>query len=741
MPIVNEFIDGLLPGNYALTKSMELTKKQSSGTLWYTKKFLVLYYYVFLSNDIMTNEYIDKVINSFDLYIESLNDEVRKAAHDFFYPQDSVFNFKSDCFRSFSSFSAYTDFDTKAEMNEHYQNAKKLYFALLMSSGGQTGIKKKLKEACQDVGFVYSKLNINKILLEAVIEVCVEQANQSHKITDNSIKYIISQNAIDEICRMSELQNLTKADVSTIINASTTNGYKYHSIENDMVAFIRNERQILYYYGYFHSKTAGATDFEFSSLTPVGELALDANFYEFLAIWEHQKIKMISQPATADINNIPSTATHCDSFAVSYRPYTDILGHINRNGTLLLSDYKYIVSRKTHNISEEDWVNAEEEILSNRDRIKNTIEAFGRRGDIADEDGRKELLKYTLGTRSDLSFDHMSNPLGVIEVDKGRWKTNNAEKLSFIYAQYSKAESYKILKYKDLFEHCEEDLKRRYISERRGVSAQIDSRIKIDWDLYNIRVDKFILLTVIETIAGVINGINSFNGNARVISEQLLPAINQRFSNLLRKIGLKTGASIKSEVQSVMYALINDDYRRFSSEQYSTEIQVIARYREESTEDLRKRIINISSKAATAITEGRTRNTNLISLLKSYYMSRFLENDLLKCECCGEETFITNAGEPYVEFHHLIPFNIAEGPDHYLNLFALCPNCHRKIHFLSVNDKQAEYENISNNNYLHISLVERLRMLKDEMVLRSYHLEYLLTENAITQAEYNVIAA
>lgn len=93
MPIVDKFIDGLLPGNYALTKSMELTKIKSSGTLWYTKKFLVLYYYVFLSNDIMTNEYIDKVINSFDLYIESLEEKVRQDAHDFFYPQDSAFNF------------------------------------------------------------------------------------------------------------------------------------------------------------------------------------------------------------------------------------------------------------------------------------------------------------------------------------------------------------------------------------------------------------------------------------------------------------------------------------------------------------------------------------------------------------------------------------------------------------------------------------------------------------------------
>lgn len=35
------FYSSVLPGNYALTKSMELTRETTSGTLWYTKKFLV----------------------------------------------------------------------------------------------------------------------------------------------------------------------------------------------------------------------------------------------------------------------------------------------------------------------------------------------------------------------------------------------------------------------------------------------------------------------------------------------------------------------------------------------------------------------------------------------------------------------------------------------------------------------------------------------------------------------------
>lgn len=81
-----DFKKSLLPGNYALTKSMEITKVKSSGTLWYTKKFIVLYYYVFLSNELMTREYIGKVNESFRNYIDGLDDAVKADAERFFIP-------------------------------------------------------------------------------------------------------------------------------------------------------------------------------------------------------------------------------------------------------------------------------------------------------------------------------------------------------------------------------------------------------------------------------------------------------------------------------------------------------------------------------------------------------------------------------------------------------------------------------------------------------------------------------
>jgi 5-methylcytosine-specific restriction protein A len=50
------------------------------------------------------------------------------------------------------------------------------------------------------------------------------------------------------------------------------------------------------------------------------------------------------------------------------------------------------------------------------------------------------------------------------------------------------------------------------------------------------------------------------------------------------------------------------------------------------------------------------------------------------CELCGEPGFVTAAGSIYLETYHVIPLSL-EGPDHDLNVVALCPNDHRRAHF------------------------------------------------------------
>lgn len=51
------------------------------------------------------------------------------------------------------------------------------------------------------------------------------------------------------------------------------------------------------------------------------------------------------------------------------------------------------------------------------------------------------------------------------------------------------------------------------------------------------------------------------------------------------------------------------------------------------------------------------------------------------CENCGESApFYLNDGSPYLEVHHVVPLSLA-GADTINNCVALCPNCHRALHY------------------------------------------------------------
>lgn len=741
MALYDDFYNSLLPGNYALTKSMELTKVSDSGTLWYTKKFLTLYYFIFLSNDIMTTAYKDKVVEIFDNFIASLDAAVRSTAELYFYPENEAINFKSANFNYFCNFASAACHANQAALTEYYQSAKKYYFAFLMGSGGQTGIKKQLKESVQQPGFVYSHDNIDNIILRSAVDGCMRDANALHRIRDNSVKYIISDEAIDKICDISSIRAVDESDIRQAMTDFPNNNPGYRGIENDMVAFIRNERQVLYYYGYFHSKTSGASDFEFSSLTPIGELALYANYYEFLAIWEHQKVKMISQPVTVDINCLNGLVVESDNFNVSTTPYTDILGCLIRRNHFDLDEYKYIISRRKDSFDPQVWENEESTLFDHKNEIKARVDDFCRRRDKTDEDARKELLKYLLGIRCDLGSDAGTNPLNILRFAHSAADVVNADSLSLLYSVYSKLDDYKKLRYSTVYNESVNDLKRRYDEGVRGISAQPNGRTKINWDLYNIHSDKFILLGIITAISAISLNYREVDNLSRNEINSIVRLSYEKFRGVLKKLGLRSLAAVKREINKVIDALRREDYSDYLEADGEQEAQVLAAYRTESAADLMTRIEQISLAACVDQNVERTRNINLVRLLKSYYIARYSRNNTLICECCGEEAFTTDAGEPYVEFHHLIPFNIAYGPDHYLNLFALCPNCHRKIHFLKTEDKHEQYENLSSNNYLNICFVDRLKELKAKNLLKSYHLEYLLTDNAITQEEYEQIAA
>lgn len=663
--LYNKFEELLLPGNYALTKSMEMTRTKNSGTLWYKKKFLVWYYFIFLSNnELNVKEYINEVKAIFEKYVNSIkDDEVRKEASNFFFPECELINCKSDNFKSFEMFKGQIDFQNVKEKIKFEENAKKYYFAFLIGSGGQSDINKYIKNKLYEKNFNMTKLK------------------------DFIKKY---------------KKNATDKEIS-----KTTNDYH---------AFLRNERQVLFYYGYFHSKSLGAANIEFSSLTPVGEMALYANFDEFLCIWEHQKIKMISQPLIVDIKNIPEKyRKKANNFGISYSPYLDILRYLNNFKEMTLDAYKYIISRNKNNFLILDK-EKNEELLKNINKIQKKVNNFNRSNDKENNDFNKELKKYILGL-IELEKDKGYNQFSILKQEnkKIKIKENKIELFNKILSMYEKLERYKQTMYSKLFKNSENELREKY----RDENYKINLKKKAEWELYLMKPEKIILLGIIE--------LNNLD-NEEIIEryEYLLKRISINNKKVLDKERKKFHQIINNKI-----SILENKDNIFSFEKIKTQI---------NTNDLFKKIKQNSVKSY------KKRNTTLVSLMKSYYLQTFSENNgLLKCECCGKETFMTRRNEPYLEFHHLIPFGEENGPDHYLNIFAICPECHRKLHYMKLEEnlelKQRDiYIELDKNNYLQKKIIQRLQELKSEKILKSYQLEFLIYEGAITEKDYNILS-
>jgi hypothetical protein len=657
---------------------MELTKINSSGTLWYTKKFLVYYYYIFLSDNITVRDDIAVICDIFDKYISSMPEQVQTDATQFFYSNKETADLRSEKFRLFYDFAGSPTFQNDREKIDFYEMAKKYYFAFLMESGGQSGVKSYIKKRLYQPDFYFA--NIDSIIAE---------------FYDG------------QPC------NLT-------------------GMKNDYMAFLRNERQILFYYGFFHSKSSGSNDREFSSLTPVGELALKSNFYEFLVLWEHQKLKMVSQPVTADIQNITGLQADCQNFTINTNPYLTILQWIDCLGKLSDEDYQYIVSRLPHEVSESETIN---DLLDKLPQIKEKIQSFNRTRDTATEDFQKELKKYILGIRTDLDLDKATNPLNICKLSNSTVEVTDKSLLTQTVKKYALLSEYKNRKHSILFDNCQQEIQRQYKLGLENRKYQIDGKIKIEWDMYNIHIDLPIILSVSLLVAEIltdkkfaINTISNFAGILRL-----------KMPNILSSAGLSSRQSLIKELKSLENAFETKNFEKYlvvSQADYET-AQI--KYQSDSVEDLRAKI-KIESDKPTAVIDGvRKRNGTLIHLIRAYNEYSHKRSGVLNCECCGNTSFITVNDDTYLEYHHLIPFNNYDGPDHFLNICALCPMCHRKLHFIKLSEKRNLYRQISSNNYTHISIVQRLKDLFNAKKLRSYQLEFLMADNAITEDEYNQI--
>ena len=317
---MQDIINKILAGNYWLTKSMEFSKTGTSGSLWYLKKWFVYYHFVFLKEKLFNSDY-QQITEIFQKYIDSIPLANKQQAINFFFNVD----IRGEEFMKLNEFlTTRKNFATREEEKLFKINGKRFYFMYLMNLGGQSGYKEMMK-AKIDEG-----KNYKTIVKEIIRNILADGHNQAKVI-----------------------EQLT-----------------------DFPAAIRNERQIHFYYGFFHGKESKDLS-GFYNLTPIGKAILKANFAELLIIWEHQKLKMISQSPVADIQNI-SDVEGAEHFSILNSPYFTLLNILSQKGEITDDQYQYVISKITNYTSQEIIVNQVLGNLRNENKFKQKAESFDR---------------------------------------------------------------------------------------------------------------------------------------------------------------------------------------------------------------------------------------------------------------------------------------------------------------------------------------------------------------------------
>lgn len=100
-----------------------------------------------------------------------------------------------------------------------------------------------------------------------------------------------------------------------------------------------------------------------------------------------------------------------------------------------------------------------------------------------------------------------------------------------------------------------------------------------------------------------------------------------------------------------------------------------------TTDELKQRAIDNQSKNVSV------RSVKSTSYIRDPYVSEYAKRIADgRCQLCGWDTpFTDNECKPYLRTHH-IEWLSKGGADTLENTVALCPNCHRKMHVLNLDE-------------------------------------------------------
>lgn len=667
---MEKFISNVLPGNYWITKSMEFSRITKSGTLWYLKKWFVFYQYIFLKKEMHETDYIEISV-IFDNFIDSLDDSVKDTARSFFYEVDIKSKFTR--MSSFCDTNGKT-FTSEKEKKQFITEAKKFYFMYVMGLGGQQNYKKDISE------LIHQNKKYHEIIEQMTI-----------KMRDAGMK---------------------EGDIRTQFS--------------DFHAALRNERQIFFYYGFFNGVEKADLS-GFYTITKLGKSIINSTIEELIIVWEHQKIKMVSQNPDTTIDmgkHKKSTLLNYNNFSINYHPYLTFLKSVSLLKEIKFEIYQFVISRTTH-------VEEIQHILTNLNTttlntIKRKVNSFKRKGDVAKEDFHKEIKKFTLGI-SDLPLDNKTNPFSFL--NKEGLKVLNEDKLNFTIKCYETISKYLDFKNRTIYESFENDLKKYYVSQIENTKFEHDPEALYEWHRYIVSPETPIILSLIYVHISLCNNNFNFNLSAKEIKNEF-----KKFKNILALVGIQKVNDYIDNIQRVQQELLNSYLNIDLNYAEDMDIDYAVFNRTISEEKL----IKISNKIKDENNLLRKRSSELIHAVKGFYIKNFKSSsdNLIACDACKGKTFITKNGYAYLEFHHLIPFSTDNGPDHYLNIFGICPTCHRKFHHATKTAKKELYSNISSNNNPLMALDIRFNKLYEEGVLEPLNLEFLRKEEVISEEIY-----
>lgn len=204
------------------------------------------------------------------------------------------------------------------------------------------------------------------------------------------------------------------------------------------------------------------------------------------------------------------------------------------------------------------------------------------------------------------------------------------------------------------------ELKKQHESGAAGAAYSINTRIKIDRDMYNIHFDILILLS--EAI--LIPEMDTGDDFAKETVEKFAGSLRNTFPNIPEMTGMSGKKALNNELKNTADALADKVFGHYIKDEESD-------YDSEETH---------TGKSPA----GPERKIKELSALHPVYSGGIRRRNTA----------------------HIIPFSEYDGRGHNLNILALCPVCHSK--FAKIEEKRQLYDDIAVNRHEHMSVETRL---------------------------------